>query len=226
MKNLKTLALTGFAFFTQLQYAQQSTSVNIDKNMATQGAMFTKTADKADTVGTQYYNPNFLPAKIGEGSVTLIRYNAYNDQIEFQNGDKVQGLPAEKGKTITTIDGKTSYTYTDYTTDQGESYTGYLISVASYPALKIYARQKMLYQPESEPSNGYESTRPATYKKTALKYYIGIKDNPIVYLSPKKKELIKLFPGKEAQISEYAKNNKISDKDEDMVKLADFLSTL
>jgi len=220
MKNIKFLALTGLAFLSQSAFSQ-----NTDNNIST-NTFYTKAEDKTVT-GTQYYDPLFMTAKLNEDNLAMVRYNAYSDQIEVKKPNaEITALVPEKDLVITTSDLRYNYEFVSYTTEDSENMMGYLNRIVNNTNVKIYTRMKVIFQPEV-PSNGYQQLKPANYKKLPLKYFIKIKDGSIVELSTNKKKVGKLFPGKEAQVTDFIGKNKLSlDKEADITKLADFLNTL
>jgi hypothetical protein len=225
MKKLLSLTLL-CCFFTSLISAQATTNLRNDMGLVDSGLAFTKTEKGAAATGSPYYDDTYRSAKLSPQAVTPIRYNANTDRIEFMAGAETRMLMPQKDSVIQTMDKKYAYIYTDYVFE-GNNEEGYLIILAESPKVKVYSKQRVGLQAETESSNGYQTYRPASYQKKPMKYFIKIDSDPIVQFSAKKKELIKLFPGKETEITEYLKKNKVdSDNENDMVRLGGFLSSL
>ena len=174
--------------------------------------------------GSPYYDQTLRTVMVS-GSATLVRHNSHTDQIEYLVGEETWVLTPQKNVLIPTSDKKYIYVYTDYAFGN-KAEEGYLLLVKDLPNVKLYSKQRVTLSKEVI-SNGYTAYKPATYEKLPTKYLIKIKDNPIVQLTAKKKDLVKLFPGKEKEISAYLKNEKnLDENDRDMTKLAEFLNTL
>ena len=190
-------------------------------------SLITKSSMGAKPIGTQYFTETYAPAKIKDMGVTMIKYNAYLDQIELKGAtDQTSVLNVEEGQLITTTDGRNAYEFVTYVTDENETVKGYLNLISNNPEVKIYSRLRVFLQPETDTKSGYEAYKPPMYKKANTKYFIKIKDAQIVQFN-KKKDLAKMFPGKEKQINEFISSNKISFSDEaDLAKLGTFLNTL
>ncbi len=190
-------------------------------------ALITKSSMGAKPVGSQYFDDNFMPANIKDMGITMIKYNAYLDQIELKSAvDQTSVLNVEEGRVIATTNGKNAFEFVTYVTDENETVKGYLNLISNNSQVKIYERLRIFLQPETDTKSGYEAYKPPMYKKASTKYFIKIKDNKIVQFN-KKKELFELFPGKEKQINEYIKSNKISFSDvADLSKLGTYLDTL
>ncbi len=227
MKKLNKLAIVALMFYSQLNFAQTAT---MDEQVHVgSGLVNAKKTTSEKATGSQYFIDAFLPASISGSTTTyLVRYNAYTDQIEVKSSnDEVRPLIAKKDVLVATSDKKNTFEYVDYTSEKDESHTGYLNLISNNSGVKIYSRMRIYLQPESHPSNGYESYKPAMYKKSSVEYYIKTKDGGIVYMPSKKKELAKLFLGKDKEINDFIKTNKISLSDEqDLKKLGEFLNTL
>ena len=226
MKILRLLALIAMASLTQSSFAQAGTTFNeaggLERSVVTN-------ARKAETAtGSQYFSEVFVPANVKDKGITLIRYNAYTDQIEYKNNlDKVSPLPSEKDVIITTTDKRNAFEYLDYTTDENENISGYLNLISNNDKVKIYSRLRVFLQDATEPTSGYTTYKPANYKKASTKYFIRIKEKSVVALPTRKKDLISMFPGKDKEIAAFIKENKISlSEEEDLKKLGEYLNTL
>jgi hypothetical protein len=186
-----------------------------------------KAIEKQKATGSQYIYEGFVPAHLEGQRLTLIRYNAYLDQIEVKDAtDNISTLVATEGVVISTTDKRQAYVFLPFTDENGERAFGYLNLLSDNANVKIYSRSRVYLQAEKESKSGYDSYRPESYKKGATKYFIKVGEKPIVNIS-KKKELMKLFPGKEKQIEGYFDNNKVSlSNDEDLQKLGVFLNSI
>ncbi len=219
MKNLKTLTLAFALSFSGAILAQ-----NVNNSGS---ALMGKSLMGSKPVGSQYFIENFTPANIKDKGITMIKYNAYLDQIEVKGAtDEIAVLDAEEKVLISTTDKRNTYEFLSFVTDENETVKGYLNLISDNPQVKIYSRLRIFLQPETDTKSGYEAYKPPTYKKATTRYFIKVKENPTVQFN-KKKDLLKLYSGKEKDINEFMSKNKISlSEDEDLVKLGTFLNTL
>lgn len=218
----KHFLITVCIFVGSIGYSQNQ-NYESTQRMASSKASLTN-----ETAGSKYFNENFMPATF-LGKTILIRYNAFSDQIEFKDEEnEVKNLiPNRENPVVTTTDKKNIYEYVDYVADKNENKTGYLNLISENPNNKIYSRYKIYLKQGTSTTNGYDSPKPSTYKKSATEYYIKIKDNQIVPLSSKKKDLLKLFPNNEDIVNKYISDDKISlSEEQDLIKLGKFLNTL
>lgn len=222
---MKTFITIALAAICGLGYSQ-NTNLRNDQNLAGQGMIFGKSELGAPPTGSQYFDENYHPAQISGGGVMALRYNAYTDQLEYMEDNQLRSVMPELNMIVKPSDGSYPYVFTEYVGEKGKT-MGYLVFLEDNPKVKLYAKQRVLLQKESQPSNGYANYRPANYKKMPVKYYISKNDGAIVELPVKKKKLVALFPNNEADIAAFLNSNKLDDESEmDMVKLAKFLDSL
>lgn len=177
--------------------------------------------------GSQYIEAKFEHSKVYgyDGTTPLMRYNAYKDEIEFIDSNKVYYLiktDSTKVKLSTKL-----YTYLLYS-DGKDKQRGYLLELLYNVNSKfsVYKKEKVVLIPEFVPSSTYQEAKPAYYKKEDDKYYFGVNDT--VYTMPnKKKEFIALLPNHKELIETFIKDNEISFKNEEsIITLIKFMNTL
>lgn len=193
---------------------------------AREGGLFLE--EKEITVkGSHYIDPKFEPSKVNgyDGTTPLMRYNAYKDEIEFIDSNKVYYL-IKTDSTKVKLSNKL-YTYMLYN-DGKDNQRGYLLELLHNVNSKfsVFKKEKIVFVPEYVPSSTYQEAKPAYYKKEGDKYYLGV--NGTVYNMPtKKKDFIALLPNHNESIESFIKDNKISFKNEnDFIKLLNFMNTL
>jgi hypothetical protein len=179
---------------------------------------------KPNVDGTPYLYP-FMNAKVKDvAGVTKMRYNAYNDEVEYQteNGDLALLKQPKFGDIyFTEYDlhlKLVNYNYNNATI------TGYLFELVDKPNLKIYKREHINYYDAKTARNSYDAGSPPSFKVAEPVYFIQKNGGPITELPSNKKKLIALFPDKKEAIIQYFKNNKGDfSKKNDLEKLADIL---
>jgi hypothetical protein len=175
--------------------------------------------------GSPYLNPLFMNAKIaGVSGATKMRYNANNDEVEYQtqNGN-LAILKEPKFGDIYFMEQDLHLKLVTYNYNKA-TITGYLFELIDKPNLKIYKREHINYYEAKAANNSYDNATPATFKLSEPTYFIQRNGGEITELPSNKKKLIALFPDKKEAIIQYFKNNKGDfSKKNDLEKLADIL---
>lgn len=177
--------------------------------------------------GSPYIIDKFLPATVeGVKGTHLMRYNAANDDIEYQKEENNIFVlnKSLKKYDVTFMSNKYKYSVYEYTDTKGELVKGFLIELYS-STLTLLKREKINYVPEKYPKNGYEDLVPAHYERADDEFYL--KEGDKIFPFPKnKKQLFSLYPEHKNDIDNFLKSNKISfKKDSDLISLVGFLST-
>lgn len=224
MKFKGLLAFTALLTTTFTISAQQTHVLNNGK----MGYLYNKKAESESAQGSQYYIELFNPAKIDDSNeITLVRYNAYSDEMELKIHDEVVVLEPKEGMMVRLVNNLANYTFSQYLNKDGVASQNYLIVVSDNPNLKIFKRERIYLQPEQQPQGGYEKYKAPMYKKQDPEYYIQMNNGDIHYMSDRKKDIINLISGKEKEMKSFMKENriKVSD-DKDLQLLGSFMSTL
>lgn len=91
------------ATFAQQTYIDNSGSI---------GLIYTKKGESQAAVGSQYFLEKFYPAKVDNSNeVVLVRYNAYNNEIELSINNEINVLQAKENQTIALANGSATYQY-------------------------------------------------------------------------------------------------------------------
>jgi hypothetical protein len=178
--------------------------------------------------GSQYVVDKFLPATItGVEGTHLMRYNALNDDIEYQKEeDKIFILDKTNKKyDIIFSTNKRKYGVYEYTDQKGEAIKGFLIELYA-GNLSLLKREKVKYVSDKYPKSSYEDMVPAHYERADDEFYL--KNGDAILPFPKnKKLLLNQYPQKKSEIDGFFKKNRVSFKDEkDLISLVAFLSSI
>jgi len=204
--------------------AQQT---NIDESGSI-GYIYTKKAPSETATGTQYYIETFLPAKIDNAKdITLVRYNAYNDEMELKINDVINVLQPKDNQLVTLASGKATYQYLQYVNKENVEKQNYLVVVSNTPKFKVFKKERISFIPEQQPQGGYQKYKAPQYKKLDPEYFVQVNDGKIVYSSLKKKDITKLFPGKEKEIEQFIKEHKVDTSNEaDLNQLGVYINSI
>lgn len=227
MKLTNLLVIVPAALISTAAFAQQPTYVNSSGGIAARYAVSSK-APSEPAQGSQYYIENFNPAKAeGSNDIALIRYNAYSDELETKINNEVMVIQPQENTVFKLISNEASYTYVAYKDKNNDMKQNYLVLLTDNPKVKIFKRERITLIPEQHPTGGYQKYKAPEYKKLNPEYYIQLNNGEIVYFSTKKSDVIELIPGKEKEIKQFLKENKISTSDEeDFTQLGAYLSSL
>ncbi|WP_343611837.1 hypothetical protein [Chryseobacterium oranimense] len=152
-----------------------------------------------------------------------LRYNAYEDEMEFKRGDELFYANKEDNVKIQFPELGKTYESLTYTYD-GNTKSGYLVLLVDSPKFSLYKREKM------ELLKGEKSTN--SFTKDANDYYAKEKD---LFLIAKDKKFFKfpknsadaaaIFSVDKKDLDNFVKSNKINfNKESDMIKLVEFIN--
>ncbi len=184
-----------------------------------------KLIDDNLTEGTRFIN-DFQPGNvIGYAKEYLLRYDAFNDQMEIKNNDGTIVLINKE--TINGASFKDGTTYTIYNYFLGDkNINGYLKQVIKGSTISLLKKELIKYVFPKKAESGYDNDLPATYKKGRDIYFIA-DHNGTIHSFTKKKEFLALFPTVKNQLEKYWKSNKIKMSDEaSLVKLIQYVDAL
>lgn len=224
MKLIKLLAIIPAVLMSDLAAAQQT----YVQQSGSIGLIYTKRAESEPATGSQYFIDAFSPAKIGNSNeISIVRYNAYSDELEVKVNEEIRVLQPTEGQIIALTNNEAAYQYVSYINKDNVRTQNHLVLINNSPNLKIYKREKVYLQPEQHPTGGYQKYKAPMYKKEDHDYYIKINDGDIVYMPTKKKDFLKMFPGKDEDIEKYMKKHKLSVSDEkELEQLGDYINTI
>lgn len=191
--------------------------------------IFTTAEKELAVKGTVFIDEKFMPAKLSDSDTpVLVRYNAVDDEFEENNSLKqtTGTLPKTDGQIITFTGSGKAYTLQQYKTDDNEVIDGYL-NVISNGKVKIYKRERIFLQEGKQSKNSYQSAKAPEYKRASDEFYVLLPGSTQANFFDGKKDFAKLIPGKEKEVLDYIKTNKLDlEKDADLQKLATFVETL
>ncbi|MDQ0478228.1 hypothetical protein [Chryseobacterium sp. MDT2-18] len=222
MKYIFTLA---FILFESLAFAQAG-----NENISYSTGNFFMRANRPTTKeyiidGNPYINGKDFQQVIIQGyssKIQNLRYNGYEDEMEFEDGGQTYYANKEDGLKIEFKDLKKTYQILNYSFDSKTRF-GYLVLLLENPKYSFYKREKI------ELLKGEKS--PNAYSKDANDYYAKEKDLYLVkkgyefFKFPKNsKEFIARFRADKGEFEKFLKINKLSfSKEDDMIKMIGFL---
>lgn len=227
MKN--SLLIVCLSLFTFQSVAQQGINYSGGTKMD-YAFLSLKNDDDLAVKGSKYLNDNFLSAKISdfEDKLFAVRYDIYNDQMEFQGGSNEVYImnKSDRSRKITFLETNDTYSIFDYKSDEGDVRSGYFTALNTDGNYQILKKNNVIFIEEKASATGYDAPKPAMYKKTKDRHYIIINNAPAVLVDTNKKRFFTLFNGQSNEVLNFIKKNKINlSEDMDLVKFVKFMNS-
>jgi hypothetical protein len=178
---------------------------------------FSQTGIPANVKGTPYLEESYTVAEISFATNTRklpVRYNAYKDLMEYQQNG--QALVLDPSPTIKKVSlGEQTYVVEKYDAD-GKVMPGYFVLLDT-GKITLYARKGVKFVPARKGGAMDGSDQPAEFKRTPDTFYFKVGDGVIQELKSVK-VLVAALPEKQDEMTQYAKKEKISPRDEEEVR--------
>lgn len=170
----------------------------------------------------KYVSYTYDLAKVDEyDTQSYVRYNIYDDQMEFVKDESIYYLVKEEGRVVKFLESKSTFRVHDFDGELG------FFKVHVDKQHSLVAKLKVRYVDAKVAISGYDRDRPADYKRLKDELYLAINNKDLVKLSKKKKEFFKAFGDKADLVKSYAKENKLSHKTtEDISSMVAYFNTL
>lgn len=180
--------------------------------------------------GTPYLDEKFNIANIStQDKVFLIRYNAISDDMEVvHENDTLIMDKSNLNYVFKQINGNVTYKILEYA-DSEKDKRGYYIKLTEGTNVALYRKDSKKYVKLNAPKiGGSLSSNTGEFKKQKSEFYMELNENGIAIKIPrKKKEVIKLFAGKEDLVKNFIKENKIkTSREKDLKMLIEYVNTL
>tara|TARA_R110002072_G_scaffold95197_16_gene209852 strand:+ start:11497 stop:12150 length:654 start_codon:yes stop_codon:yes gene_type:complete len=168
----------------------------------------------------KYLSQDYKPAFVDEiKEQTYLRYNIFDDEMEYVKGNQIYYLKKEIGRTVRFADNTTYKVY-----QKSGSLKYFLVNVEGKNDL--VTNQIVKFYPKEEPLSGYDRGKSADFKRKNDEFYIATK-NRVIQLPTNKKSFYKFFGPKAPKIKSYLKKNRLSYKKiEDLEKVITYYNTL
>ena len=185
---------------------------------------------RANVEGTPYYDEEFNSANIAPlNKVYFIRYNAALDDMEvIQSSDTLIMNKNNRNYVIKQNKGNITYKILEYA-DSKKDKLGYYVQLTEGANVALYRKdRKKFVEVKKAAYGGNLNASSAKFKKQKSEFYIELKGSGnAIKISKKKKNVIKLFAGKEDLVEKFIKKNKIKvTKEDGLKKLIDYVNSL
>lgn len=220
-----------FLFLTTQINAQYETRQAIDFFNSTKmarGDLKTLLTEN-DIEGSPYLNDDFIKGTIYTTSQTKfvdvpLRYNIYNEQIEFKSGDgSIQALaPPEIVEKIEL--GSYILVYVPFKMSRSIR-RGFFRVIEPGDKAVLLARSQVLFEDAKKPA-AYQDVEPPKFIRKTDDYYIRIGKEPAMLIS-RKVDLEEAFQDHQKEVRSFIKKNKVKpNKPERMAELVQYYNSL
>ena len=234
MKTIK-LALLFFVsiFGFNTSQAQQVQQLDVTTEMSLSNLRGRMVNSPVEAQGSPYINDSFMPVRIqlgDEAKIYIGRYNAYKGDMEIKVDGKAKPIALDITKqdyTIIFVNTKVTYKVYNYLNDKNNSQRGFLVDVKINDNASLLRKESIKFVQATAAQSSYQKDTPAQFKRLKDAYYIKYKDNAIVEMPKKKKEIAAMFPEKSKEILKFIKSEKIkTSKEKDLIKLVDYINSI
>lgn len=208
-------------FALLLSFTTYSQVININ-GMPT---VLTTTEDVPDDLKKIQYKKyafrNYKPCYVDDNKErAFIRYNIFDDQMEFVKDGNIYYLVKEAGRTVIFAD-NTTYKVFDLNGDEG------FFLVHAEGKNSLIAKQSVRYVEAKKAESTYGSDKPADYKRRKDVLYFVFEGKGLVKVPTKKKDFYTAFGSQSSSIKSHMKKNKLGYKKlKDLKKIIQYFNTL
>ena len=169
----------------------------------------------------KYISKDYKPAYVDDFKErAFLRYNIYEDQMEFVKDDNIYYLKKDIGRKVHFADN------TNYLVFGLEGEPQFFL-VHEEGKSMLLAKQIVRYVEAREPNSGYDRGTPADYKRRKDELYLAIEGKNLVKIPRKKKAFFAIFGSNASKIKDYAKKNRLGYKSaSDLKKIVAYFNTL
>ena len=170
----------------------------------------------------QYSSKDYNAALIDDfKTIAYLRYNLYNDQMEFVKNDQIFYMKKQKGRKVrfTTLNSlyKVYELYGDLE---------FFLVKSEGEKASLLVKQKTRFIAPKKAQSTYAVDKPADFKREKDQVFIEI-GGKVVKVPSKKKEVPTLFGNQSKAMKDYIKKEKLNPKKEaDLVKIVNYYNTL
>jgi len=169
----------------------------------------------------KYAFQDYKPCIIDNNKETaFLRYNIFDDEMEFIKDNKIYYLKKDAGRTIK---------FKNYTTYKVFEYNGdptYFI-VHSEGKNSLLAKQVVRFVEAKEGQTQYDVSKPSDYKRKSDVLYFDLDGVGIVEVPSRKKDFYSLFSSNSNSVKNHMKKNKLNHKKvEDLKLILNYLNSM
>ena len=178
-------------------------------------------ADLKAIENKKYVSQDYKPAYVDNFQQrAFLRYNIYEDQMEFVKDDNIFYLQKDIDRVIKFADN------TKYTVKEWKGNSQFFL-IHEEGKNMLLAKQTVKFVPAEEPETGYDARKPADFKRRKDMLFLAKEGQELVEIPRKKKSFYGVFGDKASDIKSYVKKNKLGyKKAKDLKKIIAYYNTL
>ncbi|AYO58550.1 hypothetical protein CO230_10750 [Chryseobacterium sp. 6424] len=223
---MKSLLVSIFILFEGLAFSQVG-----NENISFSSGTFFMKANRPTTIdhvveGNPYINSKDFKQVLIDGyslNVQKLRYNAYEDEMEFEDASEIYYANKQEGLKIVFTDNKKTYQILNYSLDNKHKF-GYLVLLYEHPNISLFKREKV------ELLKGEKS--PSAFGKDANDYYAQQRDVYIIrkgttyFKFPKNgRDFVKILSVDKSSFENFLETNKLSfSREEDIIEMMEYIN--
>jgi len=177
--------------------------------------------------GSPYTKEEFSSAIINDSEVVyLVRYNAHRDLMEFKDKTSETFLLDIKADNIIKFNDNSGKVYHTVKYDNKRGYAIFLWTNSSND-LSLYTKENVVFTDGRKAKSSYEKDTPPKFTKLKNSYFIKTKGESMDKLATKKKSFFAIFKGKEKEIQQFVKKEKLKiNKQKDLIEIVTYYDKL
>ncbi len=177
--------------------------------------------------GSQYFQENFMYAFVDDMNKPFkMRYNAFFDEMEFENDGVIYDLDKNQYKVINFDDLNKKFIIAEYS-DGNKIVNGYLVEIVGEGDVLLYKREKMEFSEAKKSGTGFGIDTPPAYKPKKDDFFVKIAGGSIIPLPSSKSKIMDLFGDKSKALNSFVKENRISlNSEKDLKRLFQYANSI
>lgn len=178
--------------------------------------------EKINILEKQYLTEHYVPSHVdGHEDESYLRFNHYNDQMEFVMGNTIHYLKKETGRTVLFKDQDLLYRVYELYGDLDYL----LVKVEGENSLLVKQSSKFIPPMRTQTSYGFQIN--PTFRRNSDQFFLSTPQGEMIKLSWKKKKFISAFGEKATHVEEYMAENKLNHKRaDDVAQVVEFYNSL
>lgn len=222
MKKVITVVFSLIAIYTttaQLDY-QNGQTITVKGPFIIDGIKVDNSA--IETANLRFANPLFAKATINKDStVFMLRYNIFQDEMEFLKDNTVYYLNKEEGKAIHFTDSNTTYI-----TKKIEDQLNY-VKVLNPRNPQLFCKENVAFVRGKVAKTQFDIPVKTAYKRKNDAFYLSIDDAQLIKVPKNKRAFYKLFKKNAESVKKFVKSNNLDIRNQkDLVQITQYINSI
>lgn len=201
--------------------AQEYSDIQIGRRYQGEFVEFPRVLNYSDIDGSPYAIKDLIQGFVffhgGDSAVNYLRYNIYEDEMEYLEGNKIKVVMNPYIVKKIYLNDK-EYLYKDFLVGLRRE-QGYMITEVT-GSCSVYRRMNVEFEDAKPPASSYDKSTPPTFKRLDDSWLISMGDNPPREFGLSKKVLLEVFGNESEELESYAKKNNLKvRKPEDFLEI-------